>query len=74
MVLYFLKGDIIRSGGLATNIGIHFFDMLNWIFGPYNSISNIECSSKFNSSKNKAMLIGFNRQRIINIKDSDQKL
>lgn len=28
------KGDIERSGGLATNIGIHFFDMLIWLFGP----------------------------------------
>ena len=27
------KGDINRSGGIATNIGIHFFDMLSWIFG-----------------------------------------
>ncbi len=27
------KGDIIKSGGIATNIGIHFFDMLIWIFG-----------------------------------------
>jgi UDP-N-acetyl-2-amino-2-deoxyglucuronate dehydrogenase len=27
------KGDIERSGGLATNIGIHFFDMLMWLFG-----------------------------------------
>lgn len=27
------KGDIVRSGGIATNIGIHFFDMLTWIFG-----------------------------------------
>ena len=27
------KGDIERSGGIATNIGIHFFDMLTWIFG-----------------------------------------
>ena len=27
------KGDENRSGGLATNIGIHFFDMLAWIFG-----------------------------------------
>lgn len=27
------KGDIIKSGGVATNIGIHFFDMLIWIFG-----------------------------------------
>jgi UDP-N-acetyl-2-amino-2-deoxyglucuronate dehydrogenase len=27
------KGDIQKSGGVATNIGIHFFDMLYWIFG-----------------------------------------
>ena len=27
------KGDSTRSGGLATNIGIHFYDMLIWIFG-----------------------------------------
>jgi UDP-N-acetyl-2-amino-2-deoxyglucuronate dehydrogenase len=30
---YSWKGDISRSGGVATNIGIHFFDMLLWIFG-----------------------------------------
>lgn len=28
------KGDESKSGGVATNIGIHFFDMLLWIFGP----------------------------------------
>lgn len=28
------KGAKERSGGLATNIGIHFFDMLIWLFGP----------------------------------------
>lgn len=27
------KGDVSKSGGVATNIGIHFFDMLTWIFG-----------------------------------------
>ncbi len=27
------KGDIAKSGGVATNIGVHFFDMLSWIFG-----------------------------------------
>jgi len=27
------KGNVEQSGGLATNIGIHFFDMLIWIFG-----------------------------------------
>lgn len=27
------KGDHSKSGGVATNIGVHFFDMLSWIFG-----------------------------------------
>src|SRR5436190_16687808 len=27
------KGNIQKSGGIATNIGVHFFDMLLWIFG-----------------------------------------
>lgn len=27
------KGDYEKSGGVSTNIGIHFFDMLGWIFG-----------------------------------------
>jgi UDP-N-acetyl-2-amino-2-deoxyglucuronate dehydrogenase len=27
------KGDIHKSGGIATNIGVHFYDMLCWIFG-----------------------------------------
>jgi UDP-N-acetyl-2-amino-2-deoxyglucuronate dehydrogenase len=27
------KGDVQKSGGVATNIGVHFFDMLTWIFG-----------------------------------------
>jgi UDP-N-acetyl-2-amino-2-deoxyglucuronate dehydrogenase len=32
---YFIswKGNLQKSGGVATNIGIHFFDMLGWIFG-----------------------------------------
>lgn len=31
------KGDVSKSGGIATNIGIHFFDMLIWIFGQIKS-------------------------------------
>ncbi|RZS96695.1 Gfo/Idh/MocA family protein [Cecembia calidifontis] len=27
------KGDVTKSGGIATNIGVHFYDMLTWIFG-----------------------------------------
>lgn len=28
------KGDQAKSGGLATNIGVHFYDMLSFVFGP----------------------------------------
>jgi len=27
------KGDVSKSGGIATNIGVHFFDMLSYVFG-----------------------------------------
>ena len=30
---YSWKGDVNKSGGLLSNIGIHFFDMLIWVFG-----------------------------------------
>lgn len=31
------KGDEKKSGGIATNIGVHFFDMLNYVFGDLQS-------------------------------------
>ena len=31
------KGDIHKSGGIATNIGVHFYDMLTWVFGDVKS-------------------------------------
>ena len=31
------KGNLEKSGGIATNIGVHFFDMLGWIFGSMES-------------------------------------
>jgi UDP-N-acetyl-2-amino-2-deoxyglucuronate dehydrogenase len=36
------KGELQKSGGVATNIGIHFFDMLIWIFG---SVKNVTTTS-----------------------------
>jgi UDP-N-acetyl-2-amino-2-deoxyglucuronate dehydrogenase len=33
------KGDTTKSGGIATNIGIHFFDMLIWVFGRVKKIN-----------------------------------
>ena len=41
---YFIswKGDEKKSGGITANIGIHFFDMLLWVFGNVqNSTLNI---------------------------------
>jgi UDP-N-acetyl-2-amino-2-deoxyglucuronate dehydrogenase len=31
------KGEDQKSGGVATNIGVHFFDMLAYVFGPLDS-------------------------------------
>lgn len=50
---YFIswKGDVEKSGGIASNIGIHFFDMLSWIFGQVKEnivhISQPDTSSGF---------------------------
>jgi Predicted dehydrogenases and related proteins len=33
------KGDGSKSGGIATNIGIHFFDMLIWVFGSVKNVT-----------------------------------
>lgn len=32
------KGHEDKSGGIATNIGVHFFDLLLWLFGPMKGI------------------------------------
>ncbi len=32
------KGDAAKSGGVATNIGVHFFDMLGHVFGPVSEV------------------------------------
>lgn len=40
------KGDVEKSGGIATNIGVHFFDLLLWIFGDVkNSKVNLHNST-----------------------------
>jgi UDP-N-acetyl-2-amino-2-deoxyglucuronate dehydrogenase len=31
------KGALAKSGGIATNIGVHLFDMLSWVFGVVDS-------------------------------------
>ena len=32
------KGNTQKSGGVTTNIGIHFFDMLGWVFGDLKGV------------------------------------
>ena len=43
------KGNEEKSGGIASNIGVHFFDMLQWIFGPMKS-SSIDIKTKDTNS------------------------
>jgi UDP-N-acetyl-2-amino-2-deoxyglucuronate dehydrogenase len=40
------KGVEEKSGGIATNIGIHFFDLLLWLFG-----SALDCRTFYSDSK-----------------------
>ena len=45
------KGDTSKSGGVATNIGIHFFDMLIWVFGKLKKnivhVLNADCAAGY---------------------------
>lgn len=45
------KGDVRKSGGVATNIGVHFFDMLHWIFGQREDSIVTEVSDKTNAGR-----------------------
>lgn len=53
------KGDNHKSGGVATNIGVHFYDMLQWIFGPVQE--NIVHISSFDRV---AGYLGLKRARV----------
>jgi UDP-N-acetyl-2-amino-2-deoxyglucuronate dehydrogenase len=35
---YSWKGDVTKSGGVSMNIGVHFFDLLMWLFGSVEKI------------------------------------
>ena len=53
------KGDVRKSGGIATNIGVHFFDMLYFLFG------NLESSAvHLNSEIKAAGYLEFERARV----------
>ncbi len=53
------KGNLQKSGGIATNIGVHFFDMLTWIFGDVEE--NIVHLSEFNKASG---YLGLKRARV----------
>lgn len=38
------KGDVKKSGGLAMNIGVHFFDLLIYLFGEVRGYTLVENS------------------------------
>lgn len=48
------KGDLQKSGGITTNIGIHFFDLLLWIFGDVKE--NIIQQNGINTASGKLLL------------------
>jgi UDP-N-acetyl-2-amino-2-deoxyglucuronate dehydrogenase len=50
---YSWKGSIDKSGGLLFNIGIHFFDMLIWVFGDP---LDFEITTTSSSSRGKLLL------------------
>lgn len=53
------KGDDKKSGGIATNIGVHFFDMLSWIFGDVK-----ENIIHLHEHDRAAGFLGFERARV----------
>lgn len=48
---YSWKGDEARSGGIISNIGVHIFDMLLWVFGPCSSFEINQRTAKTVSGK-----------------------
>jgi UDP-N-acetyl-2-amino-2-deoxyglucuronate dehydrogenase len=53
------KGDTQKSGGIATNIGIHFFDMLSWIFGDVS-----KNTAHINTHDRASGFLEFSRARV----------
>ena len=67
------KGNEEKSGGIASNIGVHFFDMLQWIFGPMEeSIVDIKTKDT-NSGELKFKQANVNWYLSINTENLPQK-
>lgn len=66
---YSWKGNKEKSGGVATNIGVHFFDLLIWLFGEPKHSQVIE--SKFRSAKGELELKHANVKWFLSINFND---
>ena len=56
---YSWKGDVQKSGGLATNIGIHLFDLLCWLFGgDAKPISMVSAGGQFPWMSSGELVVG----------------
>lgn len=53
------KGQLEKSGGVATNIGIHFFDLLMWLFGSAG-----DCQVHYSDSERMAGYLELERARV----------
>ena len=53
------KGDVAKSGGIATNIGVHFFDMLQWVFGRV-----LDCELHVSTGETAAGFLELERARV----------
>tara|TARA_Y100001973_G_C5199338_1_gene336503 strand:+ start:1096 stop:1983 length:888 start_codon:yes stop_codon:yes gene_type:complete len=56
---YSWKGDYSKSGGLAMNIGVHFFDLLIFLFGDF-----LEYHVKTNDESTKSGYIRFEKANV----------
>lgn len=68
------KGDVSKSGGIATNIGIHFFDMLIWVFGEVKENLVVELFGKKASGKLLLQQANINWKLSVDFADLPDKL
>jgi len=67
------KGNEEKSGGIASNIGVHFFDMLQWIFGSMEEVTIDIKTKDTNSGTLKFRQANVNWYLSINAENLPQK-
>lgn len=67
------KGNEEKSGGIASNIGVHFFDMLQWVFGPMEDVTVDIKTKDTNSGTLKFKQANVNWYLSINAENLPQK-